>query len=289
MNPFVILQTWFWPFALAALGLVALFTFSLARAARVPPSPDGSGLGGESRGGGRSGQAFVLGIGLPMLAVALYAVLGQPRALNPAERETGSVAQIENMVARLAERLAREPGDVKGWLMLAHSYKVMGRAADSAAAFERADQAAPDSAALSAPSAAATASGSGPADLIAAGQPWQRDPNRLVDWIEVRMLAAGDRFDARSLALLRRAEALAPGHPGVLMLAGLAALDRGDKAAATRAFAALRDQAPEGSEDRAVLEEALVKLAQGIDPRARPAAAEDAASAVTGAASRSEP
>ncbi|BDI07725.1 tetratricopeptide repeat protein [Sphaerotilus microaerophilus] len=274
MSSSAFLQGWFWPFAATALVLVALFTFSLARAARATPAAGG---GAEAGGGAPRGQAFAFAVGLPLLALALYAALGQPRALNPAERETGSVAQVESMVERLAERLQRDPGDVKGWLMLAHSYKVMGRAAESAEAYEQADRAAPDTGAPAA--AVAAASVAGPAGLIAAGQPWQRDPNRLVDWIEVRMLAADDHFDARSLQLLRRAQALAPQHPGVLMLSGLAALDRHDFAAARAAFTALRDQSDPGSEDRATLDEALAKLAQGVDPRRAAAPAEPATAA----------
>lgn len=279
MSSTAFLQGWFWPFAATALVLVALFTVSLARAAGVTPAAGG---GAEERGGAPRGQAFAFAVGLPLLALALYAALGQPRALNPAERETGSVAQVESMVERLAERLQRDPGDVKGWLMLAHSYKVMGRAAESAEAYEQADRAAPDTGAP--PAAGAAASAAGPAGLIAAGQPWQRDPNRLVDWIEVRMLAADDHFDARSLQLLRRAQALAPQHPGVLMLSGLAALDRHDFAAARAAFTALRDQSDPGSEDRATLDEALAKLAQGVDPRraAAPAAPVAPATAASG-------
>ena len=262
------------PFAAVALLLVLLFTASLVRAG-APLGEDARLAKTPGAAVGRA-QSLLLWLGLPLAMLALYLALGQPRALVPAEREPGSPQQVESMVKRLSERLQREPDNVEGWLMLAHSYKVMGRAAESAEAFERADRAAPDTGALP---AGAAASVGGPAGLISEGL-WQRDPNRLVDWIEVRMLAAQDHFDARSLALLERAVALAPGHPGVLMLSGLAALDRADLGAAQRAFTALRDQSAPGSEDRATLDEALAKLAHGVDPR-RPAqpASEPAASA----------
>jgi cytochrome c-type biogenesis protein CcmH len=42
------------------------------------------------------------------------------------------------MVARLAARLEREPGDVAGWVMLMRSYKTLGRDADARAALRRA-------------------------------------------------------------------------------------------------------------------------------------------------------
>lgn len=273
-TPTLLGQPEFWAFAVAALGLVALLTFSLLRAGRTGAATAGApgSAGAAGDGPAPAAQPLALALGVPLVALALYAGLGQPRALDPGERETGSVAQVEGMVERLAARLRRDPADVEGWLMLAHSYKVMGRVAEAAEAFEQADRAAPEPAAGAAAGASA-APITGPAGLLAQGAdgsatPWQRDPNRLVDWIEVRMLAAGDHFDARSRALLQRARALAPQHPGVLMLAGLAALDQGDVAAAREAFTALRDQSAPGSPDRVTLEHALASLAQGLDPRA---------------------
>ena len=54
---------------------------------------------------------------------------GDPR--NPA----GSVASL---LGGLEERLAREPEDAKGWLLLAKSYDHLGRHADAKAAYEKA-------------------------------------------------------------------------------------------------------------------------------------------------------
>ena len=44
----------------------------------------------------------------------------------------------EGMVARLAARLAAEPGDVDGWIMLMRSYQTLGRTAEARAALARA-------------------------------------------------------------------------------------------------------------------------------------------------------
>ena len=59
--------------------------------------------------------------------------------LAPEERE----AAIRGMVQRLAERLQREPGDLEGWLRLAHSYGVLGQDGERRAALERAAGLAP--------------------------------------------------------------------------------------------------------------------------------------------------
>jgi cytochrome c-type biogenesis protein CcmH len=45
---------------------------------------------------------------------------------------------IRSMVARLAERLEQEPGDVEGWLRLAQAYRVLGENEDAAQAVRRA-------------------------------------------------------------------------------------------------------------------------------------------------------
>src|SRR5690606_40261010 len=75
------------------------------------------------------------------LAAATAAIPGPTReqleaasALRPAEQQ----AMAEEMVARLAARLEREPGDVAGWVMLMRSYKTLGRDADARAALRRA-------------------------------------------------------------------------------------------------------------------------------------------------------
>lgn len=49
-------------------------------------------------------------------------------------------AEVEGMVARLAERLASQPDDAEGWAMLGRSYFVMGRHADAAKAYGEANQ-----------------------------------------------------------------------------------------------------------------------------------------------------
>lgn len=55
-------------------------------------------------------------------------------ALRPAEQQQ----MAEEMVARLAARLKREPGDVEGWVMLMRSYKTLGREAEARGALRSA-------------------------------------------------------------------------------------------------------------------------------------------------------
>jgi cytochrome c-type biogenesis protein CcmH len=55
-------------------------------------------------------------------------------SMRPAEQQQ----MAEGMVARLADRLAREPADVEGWIMLMRSYQTLGREADARAALGKA-------------------------------------------------------------------------------------------------------------------------------------------------------
>ena len=60
--------------------------------------------------------------------------LAAASSLRPAEQQR----MAEGMVARLAARLEREPGDVNGWIMLMRSYTTLGRDADARAALGKA-------------------------------------------------------------------------------------------------------------------------------------------------------
>lgn len=237
---------WLWPFLASALALVAVFSASLFRAAQADADAERSRGPRPPHPSARPGTALALGVGVPLTVIALYAALGAPRALDPLALGVdldGRSVRVEDSVDALAKHLNAQPDDLEGWLMLARSRKVLGQNAEAAQAYARAD--ALDRQAL------------------------RRDPDRLADWIEARILADQHRFDPQTLALLAEAMALAPEHPGVLMMRGLAALDRGDRDAARRAFTTLRDQQAPGSPDQAALERALSGLGRGEDPRVR--------------------
>ena len=233
------LPSWLLQFMLALALLVATATAWLAWAASARPDH-----GSEAADVGVSPAAqrwfWGLVIAVPLLTVMLYAGLGHPVAANPANHSHELLPQT--MVDRLAQRLREQPDQPEGWLMLGRSYQVLGRYAEAAMAYEQAE----------------------PLAL--------QDVDTLTDWIESRMQAAQGRFDARSLDLLRRAQALQAEYPAVLLLGGLAALDRGDSADAGRKLKQLQAITPEASPDREALDQALDRLARGIDPRLKPAA-----------------
>lgn len=86
-----------------------------------------------------------LAMAVPLVAVALYLALGRPMlpdaplASRPSSSpETPPMPDVNAMMERLRQKLAQNPDDLGGWLMLARSYKVTGRPAESAEALRHA-------------------------------------------------------------------------------------------------------------------------------------------------------
>ncbi len=89
---------------------------------------------------------------LPALAVSLYLYLGagpkgletQQRAAHPTmnanagTNETGQLPSVEEMVQKLADKLADDPENGPGWALLARSYIHIGRMEDARDAYVRA-------------------------------------------------------------------------------------------------------------------------------------------------------
>ena len=86
--------------------------------------------------GGRK-TALALLIVIPLAAVAAYSLLGNPQGLDPMHTQARMSPQdIEGMLGKLVEKLKKNPDDSAGWVMLARSYKALGRYAESAEAYE---------------------------------------------------------------------------------------------------------------------------------------------------------
>lgn len=105
-------------------------------------------------GGGRRSAALAALVGVPLLSLALYALVGAPSmpdlplaARAPEPAVPGTLAEA---VDQLAERLDERPGDLEGWLLLGRSQATIGRFADAAESFARAAALAPPNADIAA-------------------------------------------------------------------------------------------------------------------------------------------
>ncbi len=159
------------------------------------------------------------------------ATLGQELGLN-APAATGE-AEIAGMVERLAERLESDPNDLDGWLMLARSYTVLGKADEAREAMAAAARLAPE------------------------------DPSVLAIEAAAIREANGGQHNAESIAVLRRVLALDPNHTEALWVVGNAEADAGNTDGAVEMLERVYELSPAGSEDRDVVRQRLDELRGG--------------------------
>lgn len=178
--------------------------------------------------------AIALLLALPLLALAGYALLGNPRGLDPSQtmaQPKMSPDQINAMVEKLAAKVAANPDDMQGWLMLARSYKVLGRYEEAIKAYARAEK------------------------EIA------KDPDLLASYAETIAMAGGNQgLQGKPTALVEQALKLDPKHGHSLFLAGAGAMERGDRKAAIGYWEVLLPQVEPGSEIDQMLRSGIDKM-----------------------------
>jgi cytochrome c-type biogenesis protein CcmH len=182
-----------------------------------------------------------LALALPLFAVLLYLILGNPAALNPPPPAQQFTAEdIDRMVAGLAAKLEQEPDNLQGWAMLARSYKAMGRLAEAVDAYRR------------------------------AGSFVETSPDLLLDYADV-LAMQGKGFTDQVRALIDQALKLDPAHPQGLWLRGTAAYDAKDYAKALADWDKLLGVLPPESENAQVVKAniAEVKALQAQAGKAR--------------------
>ena len=158
-------------------------------------------------------HAYMIGIGLALIAVIFYLRVGTPDGITNAATMSRPAnapgapaaasgqrtqAQIEASVAALAQRLQSNPSDVQGWTMLARSYSSMERFGEAAGAYAKATELTPDN-----------------ADLWA-------------EYAFTSAMAAGRKLEGKPVELIQRGLKADPENVKVLQLAGAAAFEAKD-------------------------------------------------------------
>lgn len=204
---------------------------------------------------------IALGLLVPLVAIGTYQLLRtpDPTALQPGApgpsrlpaAPTGSQAPVadsmETLAARLAARLAANPDDGAGWALLARSYVELRQFDKAVPAFER-----------------AAAKGA-------------RDAQLLADHADALAMAGDRTLTGKPASLIDEALKLDPDNDKALMLAGSAAFERREYAAAIRhwerAAAHNPPDTPLGKQLAANVAEARAMQAGGIPPAPSPAPA----------------
>jgi cytochrome c-type biogenesis protein CcmH len=126
--------------------------------------------------------------------------------------------KVNDMVDRLAARLKDNPDDVAGWARLARAYKVQNRLDDAVAAYAK------------------------------TGKLLDTDPDLLTQYADTLAMRSKS-LQGKPSELIKKALAIAPKHPMALMMAGQAAYQSGNYAAAIGHWKNVLSVLPAGSAD----------------------------------------
>ena len=175
--------------------------------------------------------AYVLAVGLPLIAVIFYLMIGKPKSITDPVSGGGPVAatgpmqggeptreQIEARIAALAKRLQENPSDAEGWAMLARSYMGFERYGEATGAYAKATELQPNN-----------------ADLWA-------------DYAFASAMAAGQRLDGKPTELVNQALKVDPENAKALQLAGSAAFQAKDYKKAVDYWQRVLKKVPPNSE-----------------------------------------
>jgi len=187
--------------------------------------------------------ASAVAVVLPLAAVSLYILLGEPQAITgKAQGDDEQMAhavqrdKIEEMVTRLADRLKAAPEDAEGWAMLGRSYAYLGKFNEAMNAYEEA---------------------------MKRGTP---DARLLADYADIYATTKGGG------SLNKRALALDPDQPKALALAGTIAFQKEDFAAAVRHWERFVAVVPQDSPFAGQIASGLAEAREAL-ARTNPAAA----------------
>lgn len=197
-----------------------------------------------------------IAIAVPVVAGALYLLLGNPGAmlggdgLPPGHGQMATQQDLEKMVAALAAKLESEPTNYKGWSMLARSYKAMNRPQEAQRAFEK------------------------------AGSFIDDDAQALASYADVVATNAGGNLAGKPTELIQKALKVDPNNPMALWLQGTAQYQAQQYPKAAETWEKLAAMLPADSEDAKMLDGAIADARgkAGLPPRAATAVAASGAS-----------
>lgn len=168
----------------------------------------------------RRAAAFVALVGIPVLSVGLYGLLGSPEmpAQPLASRESApGEPTLAQAIAQIEAHLVQDPDDGRGWEVIAPVYLRSGRADDAVKAFGNV--------------------------LRVLGE----TPGRLADYAEAQVAAADGIVTAPARAALDKALATEPGNAKARFYRAVSFEQDGDKAQALALFEGLAKEVPKGS------------------------------------------
>lgn len=165
---------------------------------------------------------------------------GMPGVKQTQQANTGG--DLNTVVKKLADKMANDPNNGEGWLLLAKTYSELRRHADADAAYAKA-------------SALVTL-----------------DAQALADWADAHVMTKDRKWDDEARKIVKRAIAADPKHVKALALAGSEAFDRAEYKAAIDFWKRMKAVAPADSMD-SKLADANIAEANSMLSGKKPAAA----------------
>lgn len=189
----------------------------------------------------------------PLGALLVYLTVGSPTVpgypfdatrRSQADASKPSNAEIESMIATLAERMKQDPSNLEGWTLLARSYVAMGHYAEAVKAYERVYALSKN-------------------DVAYAG-----------DYGEALVLAADGQVVPQARSLFEQVKSHDPSDPRARYFLGLALEQSGKPRDAVALWRSLEADSPPDAAWLSTLREGIKRAAAdaGVDPASIPSA-----------------
>lgn len=157
---------------------------------------------------------------ITVLSAGFYFSLGDATRIAEKNTEQPMTQEgVEKMVTEFAAKMEKDPTNLQGWVMLARSYRILGRNEEAAKAYER------------------------------AGNFIDSDPQLLADYADILASNANGNFSGKPQKLINQALKLDPNNLMALWLSGTASYTAGNYKAAVQTWEKLAQQLPPGTED----------------------------------------
>jgi cytochrome c-type biogenesis protein CcmH len=176
-----------------------------------------------------------------VISSGLYFSFGDVYRVAQKNSETPiSQEGVEKMVTEFAAKMEKDPSNLQGWVMLARSYRILGRNEDAVKAYER------------------------------AGSFVDSDPQLLADYADTLAANANGNFAGKPLSLINQALKLDPNNLMALWLSGTAAFNANNYRSAVQTWEKLALQLPPNSEEMKMIEGSIAEARSkgGLAPKA---------------------
>lgn len=176
-----------------------------------------------------------------VISSGLYFSFGDVYRVAQKNSETPiSQEGVEKMVTEFATKMEKDPSNLQGWVMLARSYRILGRNQDAVKAYER------------------------------AGSFVDTDPQLLADYADTLAANANGNFAGKPLSLINQALKLDPNNLLALWLSGTAAFNANNYRSAAQTWEKLALQLPPNSEELKMIEGSIAEARSkgGLAPKA---------------------